>query len=92
MNSWIKNLVELFCAINGFFIELQKKIISKTLENLEDKKQKSRPPQLSEREIMSIVIYFQNSGFRNFKQYYLAIQITVKITGISFIDSSETYV
>lgn len=72
------DVIKLFCAVDDFCIELQEKIISKTIENQEDKKQLYRIPQLCESEIMAIVISFQTSGYRTFKQYYLAIQITWK--------------
>ena len=73
-----ENVVELFCAVDDFCIELHEKIVSRTLENLEDKKQQYRTPQLCESEIMSIVIAFQTSGYRTFKQYYLAAQMMLK--------------
>ena len=73
-----EDVIKLFCAVDDFCNELQEKIVSKTIENQEDKKQRYRIPQLCESEIMTIVISFQTSGFRTFKQFYLAIQITWK--------------
>ena len=72
------DVIKLFCAVDDFCIELQEKIVSKTIENQEEKKQRYRIPQLCESEIMAIVISFQTSGYRTFKQYYLAVQITWK--------------
>ena len=72
------DVIKLFCSIDDFCIELQEKIVSKTIENPENKKQKFRTLQLYESEIMAIVISFQTSGYRTFKQYYLAIQILWK--------------
>lgn len=73
-----EDVIKLFCAVDDFCNELQEKIVSKTIENQEDKKQRYRIPQLCESEIMTIVISFQTSGFRTFKQFYLAIQIIWK--------------
>ncbi len=71
-------VIKLFCSVDDFCIDLQEKFFSKTIETPENKKQKFLTPQLCESEIMAIVIAFQTSGYRTFKQYYLAIQIAWK--------------
>jgi hypothetical protein len=72
------DVIKLFCSVDDFCIELQEKIVSKTIENPENKKQKFHTPQLCESEIMTIIISFQTCGYRTFKQFYLAIQVAWK--------------
>jgi len=63
------NIVTLFCRIDDF-CQLFEPIFKQKL--LADKpKQRRRKQRLSLSEVMTIIIYFHASGYRNFKQYYL---------------------
>lgn len=62
------SLVELFCDVDDFCQQFQnqypKQLVSKSGQRL-------RQAQLSESEVMTIVIHFHQSAYRNFKDYYL---------------------
>ena len=62
------NLVELYCLVDDFC----KEIIPELQLNMLPKAQKRRGPtcRLSQSEIMTIMILFHQSGYRNFKTYY----------------------
>ena len=70
------DVIELFCAVDDFCNELQEKILAKLLP--EQAYQRRRTPQLCDSEIMAITIAFQTSGYRTFKQFYMAMQIGMK--------------
>lgn len=61
------NLLELFCTVddfcNWFLPEMNKKLIA-------TKNQRNRRGRMSTSEIMTILIHFHQSGYRNFKWYY----------------------
>ena len=63
------NLLVLYCVVDdfckGFYPIWESHLLSEGL------KKRRRKVQLSPSEIMSLVIYFQISGFRNFKIYYV---------------------
>lgn len=73
----IDAVIDLFCAVDDFCIELQEKVFSTLLPDAAAS-QRRHSPRLCESEIMAIVIAFQRSGYRTFKQYYLAIQVAWK--------------
>lgn len=73
----VNNVIELFCAVDDFCIELQKKLLAPSLSE-SSICQRRRSPGVCESEIMTIVIAFQRSGYRTFKQYYIAIQVAWK--------------
>ena len=70
------DVIELFCAVDDFCNEIQEKILAKLLP--EQAYQRRRTPQLCDSEIMAITIAFQTSGYRTFKQFYMAMQIGMK--------------
>ena len=61
------SLLELFCELDDF-----DKRFTQALANKQLGKDRRRGPacRLSDSEIMTIVIYFHESGYRNFKDYY----------------------
>jgi hypothetical protein len=63
------NLTVLYCVVDDFCKELYPIWESHLLA--EGLKKRRRKMQLSPSELMSLVIYFQASGFRNFKTYYV---------------------
>lgn len=62
------SLVELFCHVDDFWQAFQPNWYEHLLE--EGERQRLRPAQLSESEIMTIMIHFHQSGYRTFKDYY----------------------
>lgn len=70
------SLLELFCDVDDFCQEFQvqhpKQLVSKT-------GQKLRQSQLSESEMITIVIHFHQASYRNFKDYYTKhVQVHLK--------------
>ena len=64
-------LIELFCVVDDFCQQFLPHFEQQLL-NLEGK-QRKRPSKMSPSEIMTIVIHFHQSQFRNFKSYYQTI-------------------
>ena len=62
------SLLELFCNVDDYCQEYQQWISKKAVANA--KKKPGPKPKMSQSEIMTIVILFHQSGFRNFKHYY----------------------
>ena len=62
------SLVELFCHVDDFWQAFQPSWHDHLLK--EGERQRLRPAQLSESEIMTIMIHFHQSGYRTFKDYY----------------------
>ncbi len=73
----VNAVIDLFCAVDDFCIELQKKLLAPSLSESSICKRR-RSPGVCESEIMTITVFFQNSGYRTFKQYYLAIKVAWK--------------
>lgn len=67
-------VTDLFCAVDDFCKALDNQILTKLIPE-KRAVQKRRTPGLCESEIMTITIFFQDSGYRNFKQYYLAVKV-----------------
>jgi hypothetical protein len=63
------NIVTLFCRIDDF-CQLFEPIFKQKLL-AEKPRQRVRKERLSLSEVMTIIVYFHASGYRNFKQYYL---------------------
>lgn len=63
-------MTEIFCTVDDFCKALPKDF-EKQLSVGSETKARQRPGKLSLSEIMTILILFQNSGYRNFKTYYL---------------------
>ena len=64
-------LIELFCVVDDFCLKFLP-YFEQHLLNLEGK-QRKRPSKMSPSEIMTIVIHFHQSQFRNFKAYYQTV-------------------
>lgn len=63
------DIVTLFCRIDDFCQSFEPSFKQKLLA--EKPRQRKRKERLSLSEVMSIIVYFHTSGYRNFKQYYL---------------------
>lgn len=63
------NIVTLFCRIDDFCRDFEPIFRQKLLA--EKPRQRHRKERLSLSEVMTIIVYFHTSGYRNFKQYYL---------------------
>lgn len=61
------DIVALFCNIDDFYNQYKKQ----SRKKLTDKVRRNREGYLSKSEIMTILIYFHSSNYRNFKHYYL---------------------
>ena len=64
-------LIELLCVVDDFCLKFLP-YFEQHLLNLEGK-QRKRPSKMSPSEIMTIVIHFHQSQFRNFKAYYQTV-------------------
>ena len=64
------NLVELFCDVDDFCQHFLPVWQQQLIES--NQRKRPYPTQLSDSEIMTIVIHFHRSGYRNFKHYYLS--------------------
>ena len=67
----MKNITKIFCEIDDFckvFIPLLK---TKQLQN--KTKKRNKPSNLSESEVMTIMILFHSSNYRNFKNFYTGL-------------------
>lgn len=62
-------IVNLFCRIDDFCRQFEPVFSQKLMA--EKPKQRRRTERMSLSEVMTIVVYFHTSGYRNFKQYYL---------------------
>ncbi len=58
----------LFCEIDDFCQDFEKQFNAKLIDNKQVKRQ--RKSRLSLSEVMTIVVYFHGSNYRNFKAYY----------------------
>ena len=63
------DIVTLFCRIDDFCQHFEPVFKQKLLA--EKPRQRVRAERMSLSEVMTIIVYFQTSGYRNFKQYYL---------------------
>jgi hypothetical protein len=61
------DIITLFCEVDDFC----KAYKEKSQKKLTDKKRRNRKGRLSKSEIITILIYFHGSHYRNFKHYYL---------------------
>jgi hypothetical protein len=61
-------LVDIFCHVDDFCKVLEKETNKKLIGS---QKNAGRKPSLSMSEILTIIIYYQMSGYKNFKCYYL---------------------
>jgi hypothetical protein len=63
------NLVELFCLVDDFCKEFMPEFEKRLIE--ETGKKYKRPCKLSSGEVMTLIIYFHQVRFRDFKTYYI---------------------
>ena len=64
----MKSLVELFVSVDDFCIQFSPKFNQMLITNGAIKRQRARSLSISE--IMTILIHFHQSHYRNFKAYY----------------------
>lgn len=64
-------IIEIFITADDFCIEFEKEITKNAVTSPHPVKTRNRKGQLSESEVISILIYFHFGSFRNFKHYYL---------------------
>ena len=67
------DLTQLFCDIDDFVKALSKKNNSFLLIST-GKPRRGFPPQMSLAELMTIIILYHSSGFKNFKAFYYHVQ------------------
>lgn len=65
-----KDITELFCFVDDFAGELKKEVKSHQLQSHKSSLHPTRIPGLTESEIMTIILMFQESPCRNFKYFY----------------------
>jgi transposase len=65
-----KDITDLFCFVDDFAQAMQKGIASYLLSQSQSTQKPTRTPELSDSEIMTIVLMFQESPCRNFKYFY----------------------
>lgn len=63
------DIVNLFCRIDDFCRQFEPVFKQRLLA--EKPQQRRRAEKMSLSEVMTIIVYFHTSGYRNFKQYYL---------------------
>ncbi|ALB22097.1 hypothetical protein Psal006b_02294 [Piscirickettsia salmonis] len=79
-------LISLFCVIDDFCQELLPQWNAILLEDTN--KKRNKPSQMSTSEIMTIMIYFHKSNYRNFKMYYLHV---IKASMVKYFPNSVSY-
>ncbi|ALB22376.1 Transposase DDE domain protein [Piscirickettsia salmonis] len=79
-------LISLFCVIDDFCQELLPQWNAILLEDTN--KKRNKPSQMSTSEIMTIMIYFHKSNYRNFKMYYLHV---IKGSMVKYFPNSVSY-
>ncbi len=65
-----KDITELFCFVDDFAKGIAKEVISHQLKNNKSLRRPTRTPGLTDSEIMTILLMFQESPCRNFKFFY----------------------
>jgi hypothetical protein len=63
------NIIQLFCDIDDFCLLFETHWKARLL--MEKPKQRNRKLQLSLSEVLTILVLFHSSGYRNFKTFYL---------------------
>ena len=72
------DIVPVFCEIDDFCIAFEPELRRKLLADRGAQRRRATKTKLSE--VMTIIIYFHRSGYRNFKTYYLE-QVRKTMTG-----------
>ena len=65
------NIVEIFCLIDDFSKMFDKVVKAHAIEEENGKKRRNRKFKMSDSEVMTILIMFHHSGYRDLKSYYL---------------------
>ena len=65
-----KDITGLFCFVDDFCKMTQKEMLKHQISNKEKQKKATRIPGLTESEIMTIMLMFQESPCKNFKYFY----------------------
>ena len=68
------DLTQLFCDIDDFVKALERKNDSFLLIS-KSKLRRGFPPQMSLSELMTIIVLYHSSGYKNFKTFYKFIQL-----------------
>jgi len=64
-------ITEIFCIIDDFYKEYAIEISKKQILSSDGKKHRNRSCEMSDSEIMTILLMFHFGTFKNFKHYYL---------------------
>lgn len=67
----VDKVIEIFCIADDFCKEYSSEVQKHQLEFKDGKKRRNRPCQLSDSEIVAILVCFHFGTFHNFKHYYL---------------------
>jgi hypothetical protein len=67
-NDIIAQFIELFCGVDDFCLEFEPEFNKQLLED--GTRKRMRTSKLSLSEVMTIIIWFHQSGYRTFKDYY----------------------
>lgn len=65
-----EDITELFCFIDDFCNAVKGELAKHQLENKEIQRKPTRHPELSDSEIVTILLIYQNSNVKNFKAFY----------------------
>ena len=65
-----KDITRLFCLVDDFLKELEEERKKKKIEDVKKPRKPTRTPGLTESEITTIILMFQESPCRNFKYFY----------------------
>ena len=65
-----KDITRLFCLVDDFLKELEEERKKKKIEDEKKPRKPTRTPGLTESEITTIILMFQESPCRNFKYFY----------------------
>jgi hypothetical protein len=64
-------ITEIFCIADDFCKEFDREVKKHQMLSNDDKKHRNRPHEMSDSEIMTVLLCFHFGSFRNFKHYYL---------------------
>lgn len=67
----VDKVIEIFCIADDFCREYSSEVQKHQLDDKDGKKRRNRPCQLSDGEIVAILVCFHFGTFHNFKHYYL---------------------
>ncbi|GHT97670.1 hypothetical protein FACS1894126_2160 [Alphaproteobacteria bacterium] len=85
------DITELFCFIDDFYLSIKRESEKQRICNGEKIRNPTRTPGLTDSEIMTIMLMFQDSPFKNFKYFYKACLSTRK-QEFSLMPSYERFV